>query len=93
MNGHEGVIKMLLERQDVNPDHPDTFNGRTPLLWAAKNGHEGVVKMLLEREVNPNRGDTICGWTPLSLAAGSGYEGVVKMLLERGEVNPDRPKI
>jgi len=87
--GHEGVVKMLLEREDVNPD-AGTIYGRSPLSWAAKSGHEGVVKMLLEREdVNPNQADRIYGQTPLSRAAGSGHEGVLKTLFERTDVNPN----
>ena len=89
--GHQEVVKMLLERDDVNPDQPDTKYGWTPLSWAAENGHEGIVKMFLERDdVNPDRSDTN-GWTPLSLAAENGHEGIVKMLLERDDVNPDQP--
>ena len=89
--GHDGVVKMLLERGDVNPDQADTAYGRTPLSWATKNQHEGVVKMLLEREdVNPDQTDTYYGRAPLSWAAESGNEGVVKMLLAREDVNPDR---
>jgi len=89
--GYEVVVKMLLERGDVNPDQVDTFYGQTPLSWAAENGHEGVVKMLLERgDVNPDQVDTRYGQTPLLWAAGNGHEGVVKMLLERGDVNPDQ---
>ena len=30
MNGHEGVVKLLLGREDVNPDRPDNY-GQTPL--------------------------------------------------------------
>jgi len=89
--GHGEVVKMLLERVDVNPDQADSKYGRTALSWAAENGHEGVVKMLLERgDVNPDRTDTNLGQTPLSWAAEKGHEGVVKMLLERGDVNPDQ---
>jgi len=48
-----GVVKLLLEREDVNPDSLDEV-GRTPLSYAAGNGHEGVVELLLVREdVNP----------------------------------------
>jgi len=89
--GHEEGVKMLLQREDINPDKGDTEWGRTPLSWAAENGHEGVVMMLLEREdVNPNQPDAKYGQTPLSWAAENGHEGVVKMLLEREDVNPNQ---
>ena len=92
MKGHKGIVKMLLERKDVNPDQPGTKYGQTPLLWAVENGREGVVKMLLERkDVNPNQPETEYGRTPLWCAVENGRKGVVKMLLERKDVNPDRP--
>jgi len=54
MIDHEGTVELLLGREDVNPDIPDTECGQTPLSWAAENGHEGIVKLLLGREdVNP----------------------------------------
>ena len=88
IRGHSGVVKMLLEREDVNPKQADAEFGRTPLWWAMIQGHEGIAKMLLEREdVNPNQADTEYGHTPLSWAATCGHEGVVKMLLEREDVN------
>jgi len=72
-NGHEEVVKILLEREEVNPGKPDKW-GNTPLSDAAGNGHEGVVKILLEREeVNPDKPDKY-GRTPLSYAAGDGHE-------------------
>ena len=87
-NGHEEVVKMLLEREGVNP--AGALDGRMPLSWAAEKGHEGLVKMLLERkDVNPSQADTGGGQTPLSRAAANGHVGVVKMLLEREDVNPD----
>jgi len=89
--GHEEVVKVLLEREDINPDQGDTRYNRTPLSWAADNGHEGIVKMLLEREdVNPDFADTEYGQTPLWWAAENGHAGIVKMLLERENVNPDQ---
>jgi len=45
-DGHEEVVKILLGREEVNPDKPDN-SGRTPLTHAASSGHEGVVKILL----------------------------------------------
>jgi len=91
IRGHDGVVKILVEREDVNPDQPDTKYGRTPLSWAAEKGHDGVVKILVEREhVNPDQPDTKYGRTPLSWAAEKGHEGVVKILLKRKDVNPNR---
>ena len=89
LNGHEGVVKILLKRDDVNPDKPGE-SGQTPLCRAAENGHEGVVEILLERaDVNPDKPDRL-GRAPLSLAAENGHEGVAEMLLGRDDVNPNR---
>ena len=53
------VVKMLLEREDVNPDRADTAYGQAPVSWAAGGGHHQIVKMLLEREdVNLYKADT-----------------------------------
>ena len=47
-NGHEAVVKLLLETGKVDADSKDEYDGRTPLSWAAENGHEAVVKLLLK---------------------------------------------
>ena len=39
--GHEGIVKLLLDRKEVNPDSQDN-DGRTPLHRAAEGGHERV---------------------------------------------------
>ena len=79
LNGHEGVVEILLGRNDVNPDAQD-IDGRTPLCCAAQNGHEGFVKMLLERDdVNFNKADDY-GRTPLHYAIMEGHIGVVNIL-------------
>jgi len=89
--GHEEVVKVLLDQEDINPNQADTQYGQTPLLWAAKSERGGVVKVLLEREdVNPNQADPESGHTPLTWAAESGRKEVVKMLLEQGDVNPNQ---
>ena len=89
-SGHEGVVKILLGRDDVNPDKPGYLE-QTPLNLAARNGHEGVVKVLLGREdVNPNKPNRE-GGTPLHSAAENGHEEVVKILLGRDDVNSDKP--
>jgi len=87
-NGHEEVVKILLGRDDVNPDKPDS-NSQTALLCAAQNGHEGVVKVLLERDdIDPDKPSKY-GRTALFYSAHNGHEGVVKILLKRGDVSPN----
>jgi len=43
--GHEAVVKLLVERDDVAAD-PKDKDGRTPLSRAVGRGHEAVVKLL-----------------------------------------------
>ena len=67
------MVKLFLEREEVNPDKLDN-GGWTPLLYAVKGGYDGVVKLLLEREeVNPDKPDN-GGCTLLSYAAWLGHE-------------------
>ena len=88
-NGHEGVVEILLARDDVSPDKPNN-SGQTPTSGAAFNGHEGVVKILLGRDdIDPDKSDND-GRTPLWWAAFHGHEGVVKIFLARDDVNPDK---
>ena len=91
-NGHEGIVRLLLGREDVNPNTLDRMYDQTPLSLTTKNGHEGIVKLLLEREdVAPNTPGLWHSKTPLVLATENGHEGIVKLLLEREEVKPDTP--
>ncbi|KAH7053483.1 ankyrin repeat-containing domain protein [Macrophomina phaseolina] len=87
-NGHEGMVKLLLGNDGVDPDSKDNIE-RTPLSWAAGNGHEGVVKLLLANDgVDPNSENNL-GWTPLSWAVKKGCEAVVELLLAKEGVDPD----
>jgi len=86
--GHEGVVRLLLERDDVDVNSKDERD-RTPLSWAAAEGQEGVVRLLLEREDVEADSKDVVGDTPLSDAAARGREGVVRQLLERKDVNLD----
>jgi len=47
-NGHTGVARLLLERGNVNPNHPNTHSGR-PRFYTAKQGH-GVVQPVQARK-------------------------------------------
>jgi len=62
-NGHEGVVKIQLGREEINSDRRDNY-GQTPLSYAASNGREGVVKILLEREEGNADKPDIDGRTP-----------------------------
>ena len=46
-NGHEAVVKMLLQRADVNSDIRD-FYGKTALSRAQMYGHHSIVNLLSE---------------------------------------------
>ncbi|KAF6819832.1 ankyrin repeat protein [Colletotrichum plurivorum] len=52
-NGHEAVVRLLVEKGDATVDLPDNIL-RTPLSHAAENGHESIVKFLLSKKANPN---------------------------------------
>jgi ankyrin repeat protein len=43
------VIKLLLDKERVDPDSKDAKYGGTPLWRAAANEHEAVVKLLVEK--------------------------------------------
>ena len=89
-NGHEGVVKILLGRDDVNPDKPG-FLDDTPLICGSGKGHEGVVKILLGRDDVDSNKQGFFGQTPLCCAAMNGHEELVKMLLGRDDINADKP--
>jgi ankyrin repeat protein len=44
-NGHEAIVKLLLDTSKVDADSKDKYS-QTPLSWAAENGHEAVMKLL-----------------------------------------------
>ena len=84
-------MKLLLEREDLDPDSPDG-GGRAPLPFAAERSRGGVLELFLERRnVGPNSSDNN-GRTPLSFAAEREWGGIVKLLLERRILIPIRRK-
>ncbi|KAI9668478.1 MAG: hypothetical protein M1829_005356 [Trizodia sp. TS-e1964] len=81
-NGHEEIVKILLETGNFDIESKDFAEGQTPLSWASKNGHEAVVKLLLEKDAKIETIDKK-DQTPLLWAAQNGHEKVVKLLLEK----------
>ncbi|KAK4160059.1 ankyrin repeat domain-containing protein 17 [Cladorrhinum sp. PSN259] len=98
-NGHEAVVKLLLDtsKVDVDVDVKGQY-GQTPLSRAAENGHEAVVKLLLDTavvkllldtgKVDVNVKDEY-NHTPLLWAAENGHKAVVKLLLDTSKVDID----
>ncbi|KAH7114056.1 ankyrin repeat-containing domain protein [Dactylonectria macrodidyma] len=60
-----------------------TYEGRTPLLWAAEKGHEALVKLLLQNGVDVNVMDQN-EQTALQLAVDAGHREVARMLVANG---------
>ncbi|CAI4214201.1 unnamed protein product [Parascedosporium putredinis] len=87
-NGHEGIVKLLLDTQNVDIDSKIN-SSRTPLSWAAGNGHEGIVKLLLDTQNVDIDSKCNSSRTPLSWAAENGHEGIVKLLLDTQSVDID----
>lgn len=86
-NGHEAVVKMLLDNETPAVLELADFYGETPFFFAVHGGREALVKLLLERnDVNTNsrsRGDE----TPLLCAIRNEHENIVELLLTRDDVD------
>ncbi|KAG4264758.1 hypothetical protein FPRO03_00042 [Fusarium proliferatum] len=88
--GHEEVVKLLISRNDVDPNSEDKWLSSSPLSLAAENGHSGVVKVFIEKEgVLADHAD-FRDMTPLSKAARYGHEAVVRLLLSKETVDANR---
>ena len=81
--GHEVVVKLLLNRYDIDSNHKD-IHGDTPLSLAAIGGHKAVVEMLINREDTDLNSENDYGDTPFSVAAWKGHDEMVRIPLERG---------
>ncbi|KAL4994938.1 ankyrin repeat-containing domain protein [Aspergillus recurvatus] len=78
--GNEGVVQLLLAREDIDSNLQD-IHGQTALSWAAEKGHYRIVRMLLGQGSNPNIEDN-AGRTPLTWASEYGHVNAVRALLE-----------
>jgi ankyrin repeat protein len=74
---HEEVVRLLVDRADVEADLRERCLDSTPLMWAARRGQE-VVAELVDRARFKSRQES------LVLAAEYGNEAVVRLLLEKG---------
>lgn len=99
MNGHDTIIRMLLERFHTNIEQEgivkvgrSTFEGATALLCASIAGHCSIVKYLLLRGADVNH-STNMGSTPLIVACHKNFLYVVQCLIENGaDINKGNKK-
>jgi ankyrin repeat protein len=75
-NGHQEVVKLLLQQTDVVADSTSIYFDRTSLSYAVGNGHEAGVKLLIE-------------WNDVESEAENRHEAIVKLLVEGGDVESD----
>ncbi|KAG0138301.1 hypothetical protein HOY82DRAFT_640590 [Tuber indicum] len=86
---HEGVVKQLLERRELDPEELRKCRGRT-ISYDIFDRREQVWKTVPTGGLKPDKPDNY-NLTPLTFAAWNGHEGVVKMLLGLISVSPDNP--
>ncbi|KAH7308661.1 hypothetical protein B0I35DRAFT_99586 [Stachybotrys elegans] len=87
-NGHEAVVRLLLDNGADIEGKTESRSGQTPLLWAAYKGHRAIVQLLLDRGADINSKDDF-DQTPLFCASYEGHEAVVRQLLDKGaDINP-----
>ncbi|CAI6098765.1 unnamed protein product [Clonostachys chloroleuca] len=86
--GSASVVRMLLQRSDIDPNFRAQEKHTTPLSLAVLRCHIEVVRLLLEREdIDPNIPSR--DWRPLERAVHKGHEAIVRLLLTRQDLNPN----
>jgi ankyrin repeat protein len=88
--GHHDVVRVLLDRNDVDPNANDYLDGLTPLMLAALGKHEEVLQLLLSRkDIRTDIRGGPSGGTALTFAAKAAHEAGVRLLLEEDSVDSD----
>jgi len=101
-NGHETIVRMLLNAGSTVYDHlSKKQHGLTALQAASKNGHDQIVGLLLEAgfplemySSSDEEGECWRNTTALQLACGAGHEIVVRLLVKAGaNINAPPPPL
>lgn len=83
-DGFDGIVRFLLESDEVDINARGGIHNHTALLHAAYRGQTAVVKILLEHaDIDPEVRD-ICGRTALAIAVRESHEEIVQALCQYG---------
>lgn len=85
---HPQVLAYMLDNKLFNDLDITTYNGRTPMHWAAFGGIVAGCQMLIAQGANPSIRDE-SGNLPIDYADFHDYEDVVTLLLEAGSPQPN----
>ncbi|XP_047126788.1 serine/threonine-protein phosphatase 6 regulatory ankyrin repeat subunit B isoform X1 [Hydra vulgaris] len=83
-NGHEAIVRQLLNSDDVVIDHPTSKKGLLPIHLAIIEGHAGVVSLLLSRSADQISAKSANGRAALHFAAGNKQLKLVQLLIGQG---------
>lgn len=83
-NGHEGVVRMLLNSAGVQVDSPSELNKTIPVHLAAQGGHLLVAGLLISRSTDGLTQADAHGRTALHFAAAHGHRDMVGLLIGQG---------
>eukprot|EP00794_Sanderia_malayensis_P004801 gene4801-5428_t len=87
-NGHEAIVRLLLNSHGVRVDAATEGKGMIPLHFSLMNGHISVVSLLLGRSTHQLNLKDNQGRTGLHFAAAHGHLELVTLLLGQGaEIN------
>ena len=84
------IVRLFLNREDLQPDLPDS-EGQTIYFLACNSGNEEVVELLSEQHIalDPNLGAPLHIFSPLTVAAFHAHESVIKLLQIYKDIDPN----
>lgn len=86
-NGHEAVVKMLLDSEKPAVVESKDLFGQTPFFWAAQKGREVIVRLFLKRDdININSKNRF-DETPILRAIQKQHKIIVELLLGRDDLD------
>uniref|UniRef100_T1JXK5 Ion transport domain-containing protein n=1 Tax=Tetranychus urticae TaxID=32264 RepID=T1JXK5_TETUR len=92
-NGHESVVRLLMNSTGVQVDAPTRVHGSIPMHLAAQGGHMLVAGLLISRSGDSLMSRDRQGRTCVHLASATGHRDMVALLLGQGaEINAQDKK-